>query len=88
MSHAELIERLERILPGLQNSSSSAEDAMIRALPEVIAALAHAAKLEAALQPVADLCNWLGNPADETQEIGIAMGVVANAHAVLKGVAS
>jgi hypothetical protein len=37
--NTELIERLERILPGLQNSSSSAEDAMIRALPEVIAAL-------------------------------------------------
>jgi hypothetical protein len=39
MSNVELINRLKRILPGLQNSSSAAEDAMIRALPEVIDAL-------------------------------------------------
>lgn len=40
-----LIAQLERILPGLENSSSSAEDAMIRLLPEVIATLA-TAKIE------------------------------------------
>ena len=39
---AKLIEQLERILPGLESSSSAAEDAMIRALPKVIAALGKA----------------------------------------------
>jgi hypothetical protein len=34
-----LIERLEQILPGLQNSNSAAEVAMVEALPEVIATL-------------------------------------------------
>lgn len=51
---AELIALLERLRPGLENSSSSAEDAMIRVLPEVIAALCRAANLEAALQEIAD----------------------------------
>jgi hypothetical protein len=32
-----LIERLEQILPGIQNSNSAAEVAMVEALPEVIA---------------------------------------------------
>ena len=36
---AQLIEQLQRILPGLENSSSAAEEAMIRAMPNVIAAL-------------------------------------------------
>jgi len=36
---AKLIDRLEQILPGIQNSNSSAEDAMVEVLPEVIAAL-------------------------------------------------
>jgi hypothetical protein len=52
--NTELVERLERILPGLQNSSSAAEDAMIRALPEIIAALARADDMAHALKPFAD----------------------------------
>lgn len=39
MSALTLIERLERIKPGLENSNSAAEDAMVEVLPEVIAAL-------------------------------------------------
>lgn len=54
MANAELIAQLERILPGLENSSSAAEDAMIRAMPKVIAALSRAAEMEAALQEIAD----------------------------------
>lgn len=38
-STQKLIERLEQILPGLQNSNSQAEVAMVEALPEVIARL-------------------------------------------------
>lgn len=53
-NNAQLIAQLERILPGLENSSSSAEDAMIRALPKVIAALSRAEKMETALQEIAD----------------------------------
>lgn len=53
-NNVELVEQLERILPGLKNSSSSAEDAMIRALPEVIAALARADDMAFALKPFAD----------------------------------
>jgi|JI10StandDraft_1071094.scaffolds.fasta_scaffold1673053_2 hypothetical protein len=52
--NAQLIEQLQRILPGLENSSSAAEDAMIRAIPKVIAALARAAEMEGALQEIAD----------------------------------
>lgn len=54
MSNVELIAQLERILPGLENSSSAAEDAMIRALPKVIAALSRAKEMEVALQEIAD----------------------------------
>lgn len=50
---AGLIAQLERILPGLENSSSAAEDAMIRALPKVIAALAYADHLAFVLEPFA-----------------------------------
>jgi hypothetical protein len=39
MSTAKLIDRLEQILPGIQNSNSQAEVAMVEALPEVIASL-------------------------------------------------
>ena len=39
MSTAKLIERLTEILPGIQNSNSAAEDAMVEVLPEVIAKL-------------------------------------------------
>jgi hypothetical protein len=53
--NTELVERLERILPGLQNSSSAAEDAMIRALPEIIAALARADDMLDALKQIARL---------------------------------
>ena len=52
-NNVELVEQLERILPGLKNSSSSAEDAMIRVLPEVIAALARADDMAFALKPFA-----------------------------------
>jgi hypothetical protein len=34
-----LIDRLEQILPGIQNSNSQAEVAMVEVLPEVIASL-------------------------------------------------
>ena len=34
-----LIERLERIQPGIENSNSAAEDAMVEILPDVLAAL-------------------------------------------------
>jgi hypothetical protein len=36
MMTQKLIERLEQILPGLQNSNSAAEVAMVEALPDVI----------------------------------------------------
>lgn len=39
MSTAKLIDHLEQILPGIQNSNSAAEDAMVEALPLVIAEL-------------------------------------------------
>jgi len=39
MTPQEIIARLERIKPGLENSSSSAEVAMVELLPAVIAAL-------------------------------------------------
>lgn len=44
-----LIDRLEQILPGIQNSNSQAEVAMVEALPEVIAALNSNAATVAAL---------------------------------------
>lgn len=40
MSTSKLIDRLEQILPGIQNSNSQAEVAMVEVLPEVIAELA------------------------------------------------
>lgn len=46
-----LIAQLERILPGLENSNSAAEDAMIRALPEVIAALS---RMDSALEEISE----------------------------------
>lgn len=52
---AKLIEQLQRILPGLENSSSSAEDAMIRLLPEVIAALRRADDMLAAMVSISKL---------------------------------
>jgi hypothetical protein len=52
--NTELIERLERILPGLENSSSSAEDAMIRALPKVVVALKRADDMAAALEEISN----------------------------------
>jgi hypothetical protein len=55
MSNVDLIERLERILPGLQNSSSSAEDAMIRALPEVVTALKRANDMLEAMEQISRL---------------------------------
>jgi len=39
MTPQEIIARLERIKPGLENSSSAAEVAMVELLPAVIAAL-------------------------------------------------
>jgi hypothetical protein len=39
MTPQEIINRLERIKPGLENSNSSAEVAMVELLPTVIAAL-------------------------------------------------
>ena len=54
MYNTELIDLLERIRPGLENSSSSAEDAMIRVLPKVIAALARADDMAFALKPFAE----------------------------------
>ena len=39
MTNQEIINRLEQIKPGLENSSSSAEVAMVELLPAVIAAL-------------------------------------------------
>jgi hypothetical protein len=46
MSTAKLIDRLEQILPGIQNSNSQAEVAMVEALPLVIAELKRLAELE------------------------------------------
>jgi hypothetical protein len=46
MSTAKLIERLTEILPGIQNSNSAAEVAMVEALPLVIAELKRLAALE------------------------------------------
>ena len=39
MSATKLIEKLEQILPGIQNSNSAAEAAMVEVLPDVIARL-------------------------------------------------
>jgi len=39
MTNQEIINRLEQIKPGLENSSSAAEVAMVELLPAVIAAL-------------------------------------------------
>jgi len=39
MNTQTLIERLERIKPGIENSNSAAEDAMVQILPAVIAEL-------------------------------------------------
>jgi hypothetical protein len=46
MSTSKLIDRLEQILPGIQNSNSAAEAAMVEVLPEVIAELKRLAELE------------------------------------------
>jgi len=39
VSTTKLIEQLEQILPGIQNSNSAAEAAMVEVLPDVIARL-------------------------------------------------
>lgn len=54
-NNVELVEQLERILPGLENSSSSAEDSMIRALPKVISALKISDERLAAMEDIAKL---------------------------------
>jgi len=46
MSTQDLVERLERIKPGIENSNSAAEDAMVEIMPSVIEAMKRLAKLE------------------------------------------
>jgi len=46
MSAQDLVERLERIKPGIENSNSAAEDAMVEIMPSVIEAMKRLAKLE------------------------------------------
>jgi uncharacterized coiled-coil DUF342 family protein len=55
-----LIERLEKILPGLENSNSAAEVAMVEALPEVIAELT---RLKAERDALAEALKKLANEA-------------------------
>lgn len=51
MSAQDLVERLERIKPGIENSNSSAEDAMVEIMPSVIEAMKRLAKLEQPVSP-------------------------------------
>jgi hypothetical protein len=46
MDTQKIIDRLERIKPGLENSNSAAEDAMVEILPSVIEALGRLADQE------------------------------------------
>lgn len=52
--NTELIEQLRKVLPGLENSSSTAEDAMIRLTPKIIVALLRADLMEIALEAIRD----------------------------------
>lgn len=55
MSAQDLVERLERIKPGIENSNSSAEDAMVEIMPSVIEAMKRLAQVEASVSPGAIL---------------------------------
>lgn len=47
MSAQDLVERLERIKLGIENSNSAAEDAMVEIMPSVIDAMKRLAQAEA-----------------------------------------
>jgi len=51
MSAQSLVDRLERIKPGIENSNSAAEDAMVEIMPSVIEAMKRLALIESPASP-------------------------------------
>jgi len=55
MFNDKLIDQIERLKIGFENSSSSAEDAMIRLLPDIVAALVRANDMLSSMQHISNL---------------------------------
>jgi hypothetical protein len=77
MFNDKLINQIERLKIGLENSSSSAEDAMIRALPNVIAALSRADDM---LEAMASISKLETDPSMNDATRIAMMGMTARLH--------
>jgi hypothetical protein len=58
--------------------------AAINALPGLLESARRVERLEAALRPIADLCDWIGIPDDDSREVPLKIRHIVTARAALK----